>query len=50
MSSKKQTSRGKAVEVTVNSKEKNSYDLCRDFVQEFGIWGKGRGYFEAETI
>ncbi len=27
-----------AVEVTVNSKEKNSSDFCLDFVQEFGLW------------
>jgi hypothetical protein len=25
------------VEVTVNSKEGNSYDLCLHFVQEFGL-------------
>jgi hypothetical protein len=26
-----------AVEVTVNSKEENSQDLCLDFLQEFGL-------------
>jgi hypothetical protein len=35
---KKYKSQGKAVEVTVNSKEKNSSDFCLDFVQEFGLW------------
>ncbi len=30
-------SKGKAVEVTVNSKEKNSKDFGLDFVQEFGL-------------
>jgi len=28
----------KAVEVTVNNKEENSEDFCRDFVQEFDLW------------
>jgi hypothetical protein len=28
---------GKAVEVTVNNKEENSYDFCLDFIQEFGL-------------
>ncbi len=28
---------GKAVEVTVNSKEENSKDFCLDFLREFGI-------------
>jgi hypothetical protein len=28
---------GKAVEVTVNSKEENSEDFCLDFVQEFSL-------------
>jgi hypothetical protein len=27
----------KALEVTVNNKEKNSLDFCLDFVQEFGL-------------
>ena len=31
-------SQGKAVEVTVNSKEENSQDFCLDFVQEFTLW------------
>ncbi len=31
-------SQGKAVEVTVNSKEENSEDIFLDFVQEFGLW------------
>ncbi len=35
---KKYKSLGKAVELTVNSKEENSEDLCLDFVQEFGLW------------
>ncbi len=35
---KKSKSQGKAVKVTVNSKEKNSKDFCLDFVQEFGLW------------
>jgi hypothetical protein len=26
------------VEVTVNSKEENSYDFCPNYVQEFGHW------------
>ncbi len=26
------------VEVTVNSKEKNSEDFCPNYVQEFGLW------------
>ncbi len=34
---KKYKSQGKAVEVTVNSKEENSEDFCLDFVQEFGL-------------
>jgi hypothetical protein len=34
MSFKKEKSQGKAVEVTVNSKEEN---FCLDFVQEFGL-------------
>ncbi len=37
MSLKKQKSQGKAVEVTVNSKEENSSDFCLVFVQEFGL-------------
>jgi hypothetical protein len=37
VSLKKCKSQGKAVEVTVNSKEENSYDFCLDFVQEFGL-------------
>jgi hypothetical protein len=36
MSLNKYKSHGKAVEVTVNSKEENSYDFCLDLVQEFG--------------
>jgi hypothetical protein len=31
----------KAVEVTLNSKEKNCYDFCLDFVQEFGLTSAG---------
>ncbi len=31
------SSQGKAVEVTVNSKEENTLDFCLDFVQEFGL-------------
>ncbi len=34
---KKYKSRGKAVEVTANSKEENFEDFCLDFVQEFGL-------------
>jgi hypothetical protein len=34
---KKYKSQGKAVEVTVNSKEENSYNFCLDYVQEFGL-------------
>jgi hypothetical protein len=34
---KKYKSQGKAIEVTVNSKEENSSDFCLDFVPEFGI-------------
>jgi hypothetical protein len=30
-------SQGKAVEVTVNSKEENSEDFCLDFFQEFDL-------------
>jgi hypothetical protein len=30
-------SQGKAVVVTVNSKEENFKDFCLDFVQEFGL-------------
>ncbi len=26
------------VEVTVNSKEENSWDVCPNYVQEFGLW------------
>jgi hypothetical protein len=37
VSLKKQKSPDKSVEVTVNSKEKNSLDFCLDFVQEFGL-------------
>jgi hypothetical protein len=37
VSLKKLKSQGKAVEVTVNSKEENSYDFCLDFAQEFGL-------------
>ncbi len=33
---KKEKSQGKAVEVTVISKEVNFKDFCLDFVQEFG--------------
>jgi hypothetical protein len=36
VSFKKYIFQGKAVEVTVNSKEENSEDFCLDFVQEFG--------------
>jgi hypothetical protein len=34
---KKYKSQGKAVQVTGNNKAGNSYDLCLDFVQEFGL-------------
>jgi hypothetical protein len=37
VSLKKYKAQGKAVEVTVNSKEENSEDFCLDFVQEFGF-------------
>ncbi len=37
VSSKKLKSQGKAVEVILNSKEKNSEDFYLDFVQEFGL-------------
>jgi hypothetical protein len=33
----KYKSQGKAVEMTVNSKEENSSDFCLDFFPEFGI-------------
>jgi hypothetical protein len=39
---KKNKSQGKAVELTVNSKEENSEDFCLDFVQEFGLWTGNR--------
>jgi hypothetical protein len=32
------SAKGKAVEVTVNSREENSKEFGMDFVQEFGIW------------
>jgi len=38
VSLKKYKFQGKAVEVTVNSREENSEDFCLDFVQEFGLW------------
>jgi hypothetical protein len=38
VSLKKYKSQGKAVEVTVNSKDENSQDFCLDFIQEFGLW------------
>jgi hypothetical protein len=31
-------SQGKAVGLTLNSKEENSSDFCLDFFQEFGLW------------
>jgi hypothetical protein len=37
MSLKKYKSQGKAAEVTVNSKEKNSENFYLDFVQEFDL-------------
>jgi len=37
MSLKKHKSQGKAVEVSVNSKEANSEDFCLDFIQESGL-------------
>ncbi len=37
MSLKKYKSQGKAVEVTVNSKEEKSYAFCLDFVLEIGL-------------
>ncbi len=37
VSLRKCKSQGKAVEVTANSKEENSYVFCLDFVQEFGL-------------
>jgi hypothetical protein len=36
VSLKKHKYQGKAVEVTVNSKEETSYDFWLDFFQEFG--------------
>ncbi len=36
VSLKKYKYQGKAIELTVNSKEENSQDFCLDFVQEFG--------------
>ncbi len=39
---KKYKSIGKAVEVTLNSKEENSEDFCLDFVQEFSIRSERR--------
>jgi hypothetical protein len=38
VSLKRQKSQGKAVEVTVNSKEENSQDFCLDLVQEFSLF------------
>jgi hypothetical protein len=43
----KYKSQGKAVEVTVKSKEENSCDFRLDFVQEFGLW-RGSGEFMRE--
>ncbi len=37
VSLKKYKSQGKAVEVTVKSKEENPYDFCLDYVQEFDL-------------
>jgi hypothetical protein len=37
MSLTKNKSQCKAVEVTVDSNEKNSEDFCLDFAQEFGL-------------
>ncbi len=42
MSLKKWKSQGKAIEVTVNSKEENSEDFCLDFVKEFGLSMAGK--------
>jgi hypothetical protein len=38
VSLKRQKSQGKAVDVTVNSKEENSQDFCLDLVQEFSLF------------
>jgi hypothetical protein len=38
MSLDEKKSQGKAVEITVNSKEENSEDFCLNFVQEFDLW------------
>ncbi len=37
VSFKQWKSQGKAVEVTVNSKEENSEDFCLGFIQEFAL-------------
>jgi hypothetical protein len=37
VSLKKYKSQGKDGEVTVNSKEENSYDFCLDYVQEVSL-------------
>ncbi len=37
MKKKNKKSQGKAVQVTVNSKEENSKDFCLDFLQEFDL-------------
>ncbi len=53
VSLKIQKSQGKAVEVTVNSKEEKSSDFCLNFVQEFGprmkVNDKKSGSLHAKT-
>jgi len=55
VSFKKCKSQGKAVEVTVNSREENSYVFCLDFVQEFGLfdargWQASREFYLTRTL
>jgi hypothetical protein len=53
MSLKKYKSQGKAVKVTVNSKEENSSDFCLDFVQEFclcSVQKEGLGLQEYQAM
>ncbi len=49
VSLKKKKSQGKAVEVTVKSKEGLS-DFCLDFVEEFGLWIKQTGIFCVDIV
>ncbi len=52
MSLKKYNSQGKAVEVTVNSKEENSKEFCLEFDQEISLWlpaGRELRYYMREA-